>query len=69
MHLPDTGHIILTLEDEGGDGACPTAPSMWEKTVAAMSRIRSLQLSLTKLQHLTPHLVNRRPCEDVWATM
>ena len=44
-HLLDTGHIVLTLVDGGGGGVLPTAPSMWEKTVAAVWRIRSLSLS------------------------
>ena len=38
-HLPDTGQIVLTPVDWGGSGALPTAPSMWEKTVAAVWRI------------------------------
>ena len=39
-HLPDTGQIVLTPVDEGGSGALSTALSMWEKTVAAVWRIR-----------------------------
>ena len=35
-HLPDAGQIVLTPVDGGGGGALPTAPSMWEKTVAAV---------------------------------
>ena len=46
-HLPDPGQIVLTPVDAGGSGALPTAPSMWEKTVAAVRRIRSLHLSRT----------------------
>ena len=67
-HLPDTGQIVLTPVD-GGVGALPTAPSMWEKTVAAVWRIRSLHLSTTEAQYLTPHLVEGVPWEDVWVTM
>ena len=53
-HLPDTGQIVLTPVDGGGVGALPTAPSTWEKTVAAVWRIRSLHLSRTEAQYLTP---------------
>ena len=68
-HFSDTGQMVLTSEDGGGgDGAVPTAPSMWEKTVAAMWRIRSLHLSRTVAQYLTPHLVEGVPWEDVWVT-
>ena len=67
-HLPDTGQIVSTPVD-GGPGALPTAPSMWEKTVAAVWRIRSLHLSRTEAQYLTPHLVEGVPWEDVWVTM
>ena len=42
---------------------------MWEKTVAAVWRIRSLHLSRTEAQYLTPHLVEGVPWEDVWVTM
>ena len=51
--LPDKVPIVLTL----AAGANPTAPSLWEKTVAAVYRIRSLHLSRTEEQYLTPHLV------------
>ena len=55
-HLPDTGQIVLTPVDRGGGGcALCTAPSMWEMTVAAVWRIRSLHLSKTEAQYLTPH--------------
>ena len=36
QHVPDTGQIVVTPLDKGGDGACPTAPSMWDTTVAAV---------------------------------
>ena len=69
-HLPDTGQIVLTPVDRGGgSGALPTAPSMWEKTVAAVWRIRSLHLSRTEAQYLTPLLVEGLPREDGWVTM
>ena len=69
-HLPDTGQIVLTpVDGGGGSGALPTAPSMWEKTVAAVWRIRSLHLSRTVARYLTPHLVEGVPWEDVWVTM
>ena len=42
---------------------------MWEKTVAAVRRIRSLHLSRTEAQNLTPHVVEGVPWEDVWVTM
>ena len=42
---------------------------MWEKTVAAVWRIRSLHLSSTEAQYLTPHLLEGVPWEDVWVTM
>ena len=42
---------------------------MWEKTVAAVWRIRSLHLSRIEAQYPTPHLVEGVPCEDVWVTM
>ena len=57
QHLPDTGRIVLTPVDGGVSGALPTAPSMWEKTVAAGWRIRSLHLSRTEAHYLTPHPV------------
>ena len=45
-HLPDTGQIVLTpLDGGGGSGALPTAPCMWENTLAAEWRIQSLHLS------------------------
>ena len=47
-HLTDRGQIVLTPVDRGGSSALPTAPSMWEKTVAAVGRIRSLHLSRTE---------------------
>ena len=47
----------------------PMAPSLWEKTVVAVWRIRSLHLSRTEAQYLTPHLVEGVPGEYVWATM
>ena len=53
----------------GGGGANPTAPSLWEETVAAVWCIQSLHLSRTKAQYLTPHLIEGVPWEDVWATM
>ena len=68
-HLPDTAQIVLTPVDGGGGGALPTAPSMWEKTVAAVWLIRSLHLSRTEAQYLTPHLVDGVPWEDVRVTM
>ena len=42
---------------------------MWEKTVAAVWRIRSLHLSNIEAQYLTPHLVEGVPSEDVWVPM
>ena len=68
-HLPDTSHMVLTPVDVGGCGALPNAPSMWEKTVAPVWRSRSLHLSRTEAQYLTPHLVEGVPCEEVWVTM
>ena len=53
----------------GGGGANPIAPSLWEKTVAAVWRIRLLHLSRTEAQYLTPHPVEGVPREAVWATM
>ena len=50
-------------------GALLTAPSMWETTVAAVWRIRSLHLSRTEARYLTPQLVEGVPWEDVWVTM
>ena len=61
QHLPDTGQIMLTPVAGGGGGANPTAPSLWEKTVAAVWHIRSLHLSRTEAQYLTPHLVEGVP--------
>ena len=67
---PGHSQIVLTpVDGEGGSGALPTAPCMWEKTVAAVWRIRSLHLSRTKAQYLTPHLVVVVPFEDLWVTM
>ena len=61
--------IILTLVAGGGGwGANPTAPTLWEKTMSAVWRIRSLHLSRTEARYLTPHLVDGVPWEDVWAT-
>ena len=69
-HLPDMGQIVLTpIDGGGGSGALPAAPCMWEKTVAAVRRIRSLHLSRTGARCLTPHLVEGLPWEDVWVTM
>ena len=68
-HLPDTGQIVLTPVDRLGIGALPTAPSMWEKTVAAVWRIRSLHMSRSEAPYLTPHLVEGIPWEDVWVSM
>ena len=42
---------------------------MWEKTVTAVRRIRSLHPSRTEAQYLTPHLVEGLPWDDVWVTM
>ena len=50
QHLPDRGQIMLTPVAGGGGGANPTAPSLWEKTVVAVWRIRSLHLSRTEAQ-------------------
>ena len=71
QHLPDTDHIMLTpvAGGGGGCGANPTAPSLWEKTVAAVWCIRPLYLSRTEAQYLAPHLVEGVPWEDMWATM
>ena len=66
-HGPDCPHA--GRRGGGGCGALPTAPSMWEKTVSAASRTRSLHLSKTEAQYLTPHLVEGVPWEDVWVTM
>ena len=49
QHLPDAGQIMLPPPAGGRGGATnPTAPSPWEKTVAAVWRIRSLHLSRTE---------------------
>ena len=61
--LLDTGHIVLTLVDKGGDGACPTAPSLWKKYVAAVW----LQFSST--EDLIAHLFEGVSWADVWATI
>ena len=53
QHLPDTGQIVLTPVAGGGGGANPTAPSLWEKTVAVVWRIPSLHLLRTEAQYLT----------------
>ena len=37
--------------------------------MAAMWRIRSLHLSRTQAQYVTPHLIEAVPWEAVWATM
>ena len=36
--------------------------------MAAVWGIRSLHVSRTEAEYLTPHLVERVPLEDVWAT-
>ena len=69
QHLPYTGRIMLTPVAGGGGGANPTAPSLSEKTIAAVWRIRSLHLSRAEAQYLTPHLIEGVPWEYVWATM
>ena len=69
QHLWDTGKIVLTPVAGGGGGSNPTAPSLWEKTVAAVWRIQSLHLSRTEAHYLTPHLVEGVPWEAVWTTM
>ena len=70
QHLPDTGQIVLTLVAGGGGGdANPTAPTLWEKTVVTMWRIRTLHLSRNEAQYLTPHLLEGVLWEVVWATM
>ena len=69
QHLLDTGQIMLTLVAGGLCGAHPTAPTLWEKNVATVWRIRSLHLSRTEAQYLTPHLVEGVPWEDMGATM
>ena len=68
QHLLDTGHILLTAVAGGGGGGCganPTAPTLWEKTMTAVWRIWSLNLSRTEAQYLTLHLVGGVPWEDV----
>ena len=68
QHLPYTDQIVLRpVAGEGG--ANPTAPSMWEKTVAAVWCIRSLHLSKTEAQYPTRHVVEGVPWVTVWATM
>ena len=69
LHLPDTGRVVLAPVDEGGDGACPVAPSLWEKTAAAVWRLPSHHLPRIEAQYLAPHLVEGVPWEDVWAMM
>ena len=50
QHLPDTRQIMLkrVAGRGGGRGANPTAPSLWENTLAAVWRIRSVLLSRTE---------------------
>ena len=69
QHLPDSGQILVTRVDKGWDGSCPTVPPLWETTVAAVLRIRSLYLSGTEVTYLIPHLAEGVHWEDVWATM
>ena len=61
QHLRDTGPIVLTPVDKNGDRACPTAPSLREKTVATVWRIRSLHLSRTEAHYLIPHRIEGVP--------
>ena len=48
QHVPNTGHIVPALHplEKGGYGACPTPPSLWEKSEAAVWRICLLRLAI-----------------------
>ena len=69
QHLLDTGHIVLTPVAEGGGGVQtlqhhPCGRRPWRRCGAY-----GHSLSRTEAQHLTPHLVEGVPWEEVWATM
>ena len=67
-HLPDTGQIVLTLVAKGGTN--PTAPTLWEKTVAQCGT-SGHSIHRRPRRNTSPLIYSRvyPAYEDVWATM